>query len=70
MKLKKYIQDEGLILNKFARKCGISYQRLYCILNGSDPSLEVVAKVEKLTGGKVTLRDFLSEEVLAELDKK
>lgn len=59
--LKKYLADAGVKKSQFAKDVGVSPGRISQILNDPDqrPSRELIAKIEKATGGKVTFQDWV-----------
>jgi DNA-binding transcriptional regulator YdaS (Cro superfamily) len=60
MKLKELIKKEyGDNASEFARKMGVSRQRLNHWLKGTrKPTLGLVRKIEKVTDGKVSYKDW------------
>lgn len=64
MKLKDYLEKEGLKLEKFAKKIGKSRVTLYRWLNGITMPDELQQKaIEKITKGQVTLKDWKEEKI-------
>lgn len=59
MKLKKWLKSAPLSRNALAARLGITRQALYNITNGAKPKLALALKIEKETGGNVTLQDLV-----------
>ncbi len=63
MKLKEYLEKNGIKNSFFANKIGITHQLLLRYLNNFNrPSLETMFKIEEETGGKVPVRSWLFVE--------
>ena len=61
MKLLDYLNSHGLKRVFFADKIGVTQQALNNWINkGSRPNLETLLLIEKVTEGKVTLKDWLT----------
>ena len=61
MQLKEYLEKNGIKNSFFANKLGITHQLLLRYLNNYNrPSLELMFKIEKETGGKVPIKEWLS----------
>ena len=60
MKLKDYIKEKhDGNASEFARMIGVSRQCVYYWINTLRiPSVRLIRKIEKLTGGKVTYKDW------------
>lgn len=63
MKLKEYLEKYGVRQTFLCERLSISPQCLTRYLSGYNrPSLEVMAKMEDVTDGKVSIRDWLKVE--------
>jgi transcriptional regulator with XRE-family HTH domain len=73
MKLKDYIEQEGLRYDKFAQKLGISVSQYYHLIHDrADPRLSIILKIQKLTRNKVRLKDWMpskKDEMIEKEDK-
>lgn len=59
MKLSDYIKESGLSIAKFSELIGESPQRIGMYTKHKTiPRLDVIRKIFKATGGKVTANDF------------
>lgn len=59
MKLKKYLEKEGLSLRDFGKKIEVSHTSIDKYCKGTrTPSLNVMKKITKATKGQVTIKDF------------
>lgn len=62
-KLEKYLKHRTISQRGFAKKIGTTPNNLSSLIRGkSNPSLRLAYKIEKMTGGLVTLYDWLSKE--------
>jgi hypothetical protein len=62
MTLEEYMVKERYTLRKMAEKIGICPNYVFKIkkkYKGAVPSVKVIKKIKKITGGKVTFEDFL-----------
>jgi predicted transcriptional regulator len=60
MKLREYLDDEGIRYKSFAMKMGICEPTLQKIMKpGYNPRIDIVNKIERLTHGKVKYKDWL-----------
>ena len=65
MKLKKYLEENGIVHGFFAKKIGVSAPQLSVWKSGqSRPKLEHMLKIEEITKGKVSVRDWIEEKDL------
>jgi len=63
MKLREYLKENGIVHGFFAAKLGTTSQHLSIWLSGnSKPRLEMIAKIEELTKGKVALKDWITDK--------
>lgn len=63
MKLREYLDQEGLKQYVFCRKLGVTESTLYSILcEKRDLRLSLALKIEDLTDGKVKCKDLLPEK--------
>lgn len=61
--LEKFLKDMCISKAPFARKLGLSPQRLNSYLSGkTSPPIRIAAVIEKATGGKVKIADWVSSE--------
>lgn len=62
-KLNAYRADENLTVTGLAQRLGISQAYMSRILRGErKPGGRVIAKIEEITAGQVTSRDFYSTD--------
>lgn len=62
-KLQKYLKNKGISQIDFAKKIGTAPNNLNLIVNGkSIPGLTLAYEIEKMTGGVITLYDWLPDE--------
>jgi len=62
MQLKDYLALPGQTASDLAAKCGVSVSTITrASLREYDPSLRLLRKIERHTGGKVKPNDFLPE---------
>jgi len=60
MKLKKYLNDNGIARQSFAKSINVSYGYLNQIMSGHrNAGLCIAVKIEKVTKGKVRCKDML-----------
>lgn len=60
MRLRKYLDRNGLTQTKFAESLDVSGVYFNKIVNGKrTPSKKLALKIEQMTGGKVRLRELL-----------
>lgn len=59
MKLREYIDSEGIKLHVFAKKIGVSLKTLHSILEGYDTRLSVGIRIHTVTKGKVKVQELL-----------
>ena len=67
MRLKDFIEEWGISVNKFARKAGVaqSTMRALVMSDGSrDVALSVALKIERASNRIVTCEDLISEDIL------
>jgi transcriptional regulator with XRE-family HTH domain len=61
MKLKAWLNKEGLSKTEFAKKVGITRHALYLYLKGKrQPRLDIALRIEEATNGEVTVKDLIS----------
>jgi len=58
MKLKEYFEKNCINVTAFQRKCGISMNTLYKIMQGREVYLSVALRIEDATEGKVKCQDM------------
>lgn len=62
MKLRDYLEKNGIKNKFFAEKVGISYQYLWRLLNEKHtPSLSLIMKIKKFTNDEVDFIDWVDE---------
>ncbi len=62
-KLEKYLKHNCITQTGFAKKINTSTNNLNLIVKGkSNPSLKLAYEIEKVTGGLITLYDWLPED--------
>ena len=62
-KLEKYLKHRGVTQRHFAKKIGTTPNNLSSLINGkSIPGIRLAYKIEKATGGLVTLYDWVPED--------
>jgi predicted transcriptional regulator len=61
MRLKNFLDEHGIAAHVFAAKIGISASAIYKYRTQTrkKPSPWTIAKIQKATGNKVTLKDWL-----------
>ncbi len=59
MKLKEYLDTNGLKYGAFAKKINVAPGTLWKAMNGKDIYLSVAVKIEKGTNGKVKCMELL-----------
>ncbi len=67
MRLKDFIEEWGISVNKFARKAGVaqSTMRALVMSDGTrDVALSVALKIERASNRIVTCEDLISEDLL------
>ncbi len=63
MKLKKYLEKEGLNQSNFAKLVGVSRFHINRLVNLKIlPSCKLLKKIDEITKGNVSLKDFSIEE--------
>lgn len=62
--LKSFLADTGMTQTEFAELIGVTPGRVWHYLHDPKaiPRAKLVAKIEKVTNGKVTLRDWVKSE--------
>jgi DNA-binding transcriptional regulator YdaS (Cro superfamily) len=63
MQLKTYLEKLGETQLNFCKRAGISHRTLLNILNRKDIMLSIAIKIEKGTGGIVTCRELIEEDL-------
>jgi len=58
MQFSVWLEKSGVEKAEIARKLGISRQSIYNLIDGAEPKLGLIKKIEKLSAGKVTVRDW------------
>lgn len=61
MKLREYLRSEGLKINAFASKVGVTSATINNVMNGKEPRLSIAIAIEDATNGQVTCRDLLPD---------
>lgn len=62
MKLKQYLDENGIRPSFFARKLDVTKSQMSVWFSGKViPRKEMIKKIEKLTAGKVKIIDWFSE---------
>jgi transcriptional regulator with XRE-family HTH domain len=62
MRLREYIESSGLRQDYFAKRCGMTKQKMSRILKpGYNPDAFLVDLIEKYTGGKVKFKDWIDD---------
>lgn len=71
MRLKDYLDAEGLSIYKFSKRAGLSRQALTRFL-GSESSINMntAYRVQRASKGKVTLDELILPEDKAKIDKE
>lgn len=61
MKLSDYLGTKGILPSHFAKALGVKASTVHRLLTGERaPSLEMVERIERVTGGKVRFHDWRS----------
>jgi len=63
MKLKEYLDVNGLKMYAFADRLNIPYKTLWTLLKKGDMKLSLAIKIEEATQGQVTCRELLQEHL-------
>ncbi len=67
MKLKNYLQENGIKATFFAKRVGVSQPTLYTWLHGEhSPNIKFAHKIEQITKGEVKLKDWVDEDTFNE----
>ena len=63
MRLDEWLRRSGTTQSAFADEIGVTQGRVSQIVNGDTPSVDLLIKIARATGGRVGLRDFDAESV-------
>lgn len=64
MKLKAYLEENGLSTHAFAKQCGVAQSVAYRWASGETrPDWSNIPAIQRATGNKVTAMDFVPEDV-------
>lgn len=64
MTLKEYLEKFSIKPQTFAYRCGVSITAIYYIIHSyRKPRLSTAIKVEKESGGRVTLKEMMEIEI-------
>ncbi len=63
MKLEQWLKSTGETQSGLAASLGITQGRVSQLIKGAVPSFELARKIEQLTGGKVTHREFYGDDM-------
>lgn len=63
MKLKRFLEDEGLTPFTFGPKINVHPMTVYRYLRGAAPTVEIAKRIIDVSGGKVALEDLVPDEV-------
>lgn len=70
MRLPEYLDDVGIPLSAFARKCGFTKNTLYNVINQKgEILLSTALRIEAATRGQVTCKELVPEEFLEVLSQ-
>ena len=70
MNLKKYLEENKLTQSRFASLIGVSRFQVNSLVHGrKTPSFKSMKRIEKVTGGLVTIHDFPIEDVTDDIPK-
>lgn len=62
MKLQEYLETYDIPLTEIARACGVAQSTMHAMLSkGAIPKVDLALKVEEVTNGIVTVRDFVED---------
>ena len=67
MRLKDFIEEWGISVNKFARKAGVGQSTIRALVMSDgtrDVALSVALKIERASNRIVTCEDLISEDLL------
>lgn len=67
MKLKKYLAENKISINKFSIKTKIARQTIMRVLDGSEIYLSVACRIEKATKGEVSLQDLMPTKLKSKI---
>ncbi len=60
MNLKEYFEKQRIDPVLFAVQCGVSVTSIYRYMRGGRPHRKTAYRIERMTGGKVTVENLLS----------
>lgn len=63
MQLKEYLAKEQMTIADFAVKLKISYHKIYWIVQGVQPKLDIARRIVQGTAGEVTYDDLIESSV-------
>lgn len=58
MRLKEYLNTEGIRITVFAKRCGVSHATIIGAMKGYEMALSLALKIEEITRGVVTCKDL------------
>lgn len=58
MKLKDYLDSNGIKYTSFAKKIGVTLSTIYNIFKGNDIRLSIAIKIHQITKGEVSFEDL------------
>lgn len=58
MKIKEYLDSNGMRYKFFAKKIGITYNTLWRYMKGYKASLFIAKRIEEITDGQVKVEDL------------
>jgi plasmid maintenance system antidote protein VapI len=73
MRLKEYLDREGITITHFAERLDVVRNTVYALLNGTKtPSLDLAIKIQRITRNEVMPLDFIEhrEELKQALEKE
>jgi len=65
MQFSKWFHEQGFTQEALAQRLGVTQGRIAQLLRGDLPSMQLAARIAKITDGEVTANDFLRSDVSA-----
>lgn len=71
MKLGEYLEQENISIMEFALQVGVAQSTVYYLKNGQrQPSVDVANKIDEVTNGQVTSKDWEKKPKIIEKEGK
>lgn len=62
MKLADFFESNCVNIHKFARKCGVTHNTIYRLLNGEKIRMDTAMKIAMHTNGQVSMEELLDKK--------